>query len=161
MTKNRKYIKNRRYSENRPVQPKSRKNRKLNRFLTGWGIFIFLNFFYFPGDYTTSFWPFVLKWKSNPKPKLKSLSPHLQASSSDENLTVSLTRHASSSPLPQSSSLLASVKLASSSLVAGRCSLCTAAHSAQRQRRSLHSGWLRRSLLCSDLPALLSAQQHR
>ena len=40
---------------NRPVQPK---NRKLNRFLTGWGIFIF---FYFPGDYITSFWPFCPK----------------------------------------------------------------------------------------------------
>ena len=123
MIKNQKYIKNQRYSENRPVQPKNRKNRKLNRFLTGWGIFIF---FYFPGDYTiytTSFWPFVLKWKSNPKPKLKSLSPHLQASSSDENLTVSLTRHASSSPLPQSSLLLASVKLTARLKLAGRWSL--------------------------------------
>ena len=133
MIKNRKYIKNRRYSENWPVQPKNRKNRKLNRFLTGWGIFIF---FYFPGDYTiytTSFWPFVLKWKSNPKPKLKSLSPHLQASSSDENLT-----HAACLKLASASVKLAARLSQACLKLAARCLPQSSALSTQR--RVLHSG---------------------
>ena len=141
------------------------KTGKIGSWTGSWPVGGFLFFFTSQVIILRRFGPFVLKWKSNPKPKLKSLSPHLQASSSDENLThaaclklasasVKLAARLSQACLKLAArcSLLASVKLASSSLLAACLSqalslhsgaLCTAAATLSAQR------------LAAALPALL------
>ena len=137
MLKNRKYNKNRKYSKNRPVQPKNRKNRKLSRFLTGWGIF---NFFSSQVITLRRFGPFVLK--SNPKPKV---------TQSLISLTFKLRLSSHSRDMPQATSrarLTLSSLCLSQALAMHKSAFCTAALSAQRLRRSLHS--CSSALLCTS-----------
>ena len=150
--------------KNRPVQPKNRKNRKLNRFWPVGGFLIFFIFFYFTLRRFVQNENLTLKV---PKPKLtlSSVTPHfsphlqLQAQTLKTHTAARLKREA------VKLALLASVKLSRCSPQSA--SVSTAARSAQR--RALHScspqpasvSTATRSLLCSDLLALLSAQQHR
>ena len=152
MIKNRKYRKNRRYSKNRPVRSENRKNRKLNRFLTGWGIFFFflLPRWLFNSCYVVLA---VLKWKSsNPKPKLKSLSPH--SSPSRFKLRRKAQSHSRGTPQarlcsPQSSSpLLASVQLAAR---LSQARLKLAVRCSPQARCTLSGRWSLLRFACSAL----------
>ena len=156
MLKNRKYTKNRKYSKNRPVQPKNRKNRKLNRFWPVGGFLIFFIFFYFTLRRFVQNENLTLKV---PKPKLtlSSVTPHfsphlqLQAQTSDSQDSRRGT--------PQARYCARAARLSQARAVRLCCSPQSASVSTTQ-----HSGALctaARSLLCSDLLALLSAQQHR
>ena len=143
------------------------KTGKTRSWTGSWPVGGFLFFFTSQVITLRRFGSFVLKWKSNPKPKLKSLSHSSvltfklrlsshsrgtpQARSSQARLCLSQARL--NQALPQSSSPQSSALSAQERLLHSDA-LCTAAAALSAQR-------LQRSLLCFDSLALLFAQQHR
>ena len=154
MLKNRKYTKNRKYSKNQPVQPKNRKNRKLNRFWPVGGFLIFFIFFYFTLRRFVQNENLTLKV---PKPKLtlSSVTPHFSPHLQLQAQSLLTSRRGT----PQSSSRAARLCCSAARLSQPQSAQRRALHSCSPQPASVSTA--ARSLLCSDLLALLSAQQHR